>query len=64
VAAVVIAAVVVIIVLQNTRPVETRLLFVTLAMPGAVLIALAFLAGFAAGVLAAGKLTRKPPPKP
>ena len=42
---------VIIVVLQNTEAVETRLLFVTLAMPRAVLLFTTTLIGFALGIL-------------
>jgi uncharacterized integral membrane protein len=41
----------VIIVLQNTEPVETRLLFLTITMPRAVLLMGTTLIGFALGIL-------------
>ena len=42
---------VVIVILQNTQPVETRVLFLTMTMPNAVLIGLTLLIGVAAGML-------------
>ena len=56
---------VIIIVLQNTQAVETKLLFVTVSMPRAVLLFVTLLAGFALGLVAAGwlgKLSGKKPP--
>lgn len=38
---------------QNTRPVTTRFLFITLTMPNAVLISLSMLVGMAVGILVA-----------
>ena len=45
----------VVLILQNTQAVTTRLLFVTVSMPLAALLALTLLIGFAGGVLAALK---------
>lgn len=53
----------IILVVQNTQAVETRLLFVTVTMPRAALLALTLLLGFACGILTAiavGKNRRKP----
>ncbi len=47
----IVAILVVILVVQNTEPVETHLLFATVAMPHAVLIFISAAAGFALGVL-------------
>jgi uncharacterized integral membrane protein len=41
----------VIIILQNTQPVETRILFMTITMPRAILLMGTTLIGFALGVL-------------
>ncbi len=49
--AAVLALIALIIVLQNTEPVETRLLFVTLTMPRAVLLMGTTIIGFILGVL-------------
>ena len=40
-----------IIILQNTQPVETRILFMTITMPRAILLMGTTLIGFALGVL-------------
>lgn len=53
IAAVVLLALVVVLVLQNTEPVETRFLFATVSMPRALLLVLTLLVGFALGLLAA-----------
>jgi uncharacterized integral membrane protein len=45
------ALLVVVLILQNTESVNTRLLFVTVSMPRAVLLLTTLLVGFAAGVL-------------
>jgi len=42
---------IVIIILQNTQPVETRILFISITMPNAILIGLTLLIGVAAGIL-------------
>ena len=52
----VLALLVVIVVLQNTQAVETKLLFFTITMPRAVLLFGAMLAGFAMGVLSVKKV--------
>lgn len=49
--ALVLAVLVVIVVLQNTDAVETRLLFATVTMPRAVLLFTTVLIGFALGIL-------------
>lgn len=54
IAAIVVVAVVV--VLQNTQPVETKLLFLTVTMPNAALLFGALVIGFAVGVLTAGHI--------
>jgi uncharacterized integral membrane protein len=48
-----VAVLVIIVVLQNTQSVETRILFVTLAMPRAVLLFVTLLVGFVLGLVAA-----------
>jgi|GEM_PF-1473749 len=49
----------VVLILQNTQAVTTRLLFVTVGMPLAALLALTLLIGFAGGVLAAMKVDQQ-----
>jgi uncharacterized integral membrane protein len=49
----------VILVLQNTETVETRIFFATVAMPRAVLLAVTFLLGVIAGLLIAFLRKRK-----
>lgn len=51
---------VLIIVLQNTQTVETKLLFFTISMPRAVLLFAATLIGFVLGLLAARRFARPP----
>ncbi len=41
------------VILQNTQPVETRLLFVKITMPNAILLGLTLLIGTALGILIA-----------
>ncbi len=48
-----------VIILQNTQMVVTRLLFVSLGMPLAALLALTLVIGFAAGVLAAMHIAKR-----
>jgi putative membrane protein len=52
----VIAMFAVIVVLQNTQDVETKLLFVTLTLPNAALLFATLIIGFAIGVLTAGHI--------
>lgn len=49
----------IIVVLQNTTPVETRLLFITLTMPRAVLLLITLLIGIALGLLISMYLTKR-----
>ena len=51
--ALVLLALVILVVFQNLQPVETRLLFWTITMPAAALVATAMLIGIAVGILAA-----------
>jgi len=59
IALMVLAVAALILILQNTQTVVTRLLFVTVGMPLAALLALTLLIGFAGGVLAALKVGRQ-----
>jgi lipopolysaccharide assembly protein A len=52
----VVALLVVIVVLQNTQSVETKLLFFTVTMPNAALLFGTLVIGFAIGVLTAGHI--------
>ncbi len=56
VALLVLAVLAIVLVIQNTQAVATRLLFVTVSMPLAALLALTLLIGFAGGVLIALKI--------
>jgi putative membrane protein len=47
---------VLVVVLQNTQAVETKLLFLTLTLPNAVLLFGTLIIGFAIGVLTAGHI--------
>jgi putative membrane protein len=53
---VVIALLAVIVVLQNTQAVETKLLFLTVTLPNAALLFGTLIVGFAIGVLTAGHI--------
>jgi uncharacterized integral membrane protein len=53
----------VIIILQNTEPVETKLLFLSITMPRAILLMGTTLIGFALGVLVSFFFKRKDQPK-
>jgi uncharacterized integral membrane protein len=52
----VVALVVVVVVLQNTQAVQTKLLFFTVTMPNAALLFGTLIIGFAIGVLTAGHI--------
>ena len=56
VALLVLAVLAIVLILQNTQVVATRLLFVTVSMPLAALLALTLLIGFTGGVLVALKV--------
>ncbi len=49
-----------IIIFQNTQTVETRLLFLTVSMPRALLLIITFVAGFASGTLFVSGLLKRP----
>ncbi len=55
----VLAVIAIILVLQNTEPVETKFLFLTLTMPRAALLAITMLIGIAVGILVSLALTGK-----
>ena len=60
----VLAALAIVLVLQNTQAVDTRLFFVTVTMPLAALLILTLLMGFACGILTAlavGQKRKKTP---
>jgi len=54
----IVAILVIVVVLQNTQAVETKLLLVSVTMPRAVLLFITLAIGFVIGMLAAQKLTR------
>lgn len=56
---VVVSLLVLIVVLQNTQSVETKLLFVTITMPRAFLLFLTFLFGFVVGSVSTVTFSRK-----
>jgi uncharacterized integral membrane protein len=56
VAVAVVALVVVVVALQNTQAVETKLVFFTVTMPNAALLFGTLVIGFAIGVLTAGHI--------
>jgi len=53
---------IVIVILQNTQPVETRFLLITITMPNALLIGFTLLIGIAVGIIAALALSTKQKP--
>ena len=59
IAIIVISILAFIIFLQNTESVETKILFMNVAMPRAILLILTFLAGFVAGIITTSLLLRK-----
>ena len=56
---IVISILVFIIFLQNTESVETKILFMKVAMPRAILLISTFLVGFVAGTITTSMLLRK-----
>ena len=56
------AIVAIIVLLQNTGPVETKLLFVSVTMPRALLLLLTLAVGFVLGVIVSIPLTKKKGP--
>ncbi len=59
IAMLVLAALAVVLILQNTQMVVTRFLFVSVGMPLAALLALTLVIGFAGGVLAAMHIAKR-----
>ena len=57
--AAIIAILVIIVVLQNTQAVETKLLFMEVSMPRAMLLIVTLLIGFVLGLIAASAIRRK-----
>jgi uncharacterized integral membrane protein len=60
VAIVVISVLALVVSLQNTAAVETKLLFMSVTMPRVVLLVAVFLIGFVTGILTMGYLSRQP----
>lgn len=60
----ILALLVLIVVLQNTQSVDTRILFMTITMPRAALLFGALVIGFVIGIFTAGKLFSKKKDKP
>jgi len=58
--AVVISLLTLILILQNTQAVETKLLFMTVTMPRALLLLVTFVIGLAAGLIVMSFLMSKP----
>ena len=58
---VVISLLALVVFLQNTDSVETKLLFMTVTMSRALLLILTFILGFAAGIITTSYVLRKPP---
>jgi len=59
IAIIVISILVFIIFLQNTESVETKILFMQVSMPRAILLILTFIVGFVAGTITTSMLLRK-----
>ena len=53
-----------ILILQNTMAVETRVLFMTITMPRALLLLVTFLVGFITGLIGMSVITGKSSKKP
>ncbi len=62
-AALALISLVLIVVFQNTDPVETHFLFITFTMPRAALLAITFLVGAVAGILLSFTLVKHLPKK-
>lgn len=54
--AAIIALLAIVVVIQNTQTVETKLLFVTVSMPRALLLLVTLLVGFVLGILWTGRM--------
>jgi uncharacterized integral membrane protein len=59
IAIIVISILAFIVFLQNTESVETKILFMNVAMPRAILLILTFIVGFVAGTITTSLLLRK-----
>jgi len=60
----VVVLIVVIVALQNTQAVETKLLFLTVTTPNAALLFGTLIIGFSIGVLTAGHIVSRAKPRP
>ncbi len=60
--AAVVAVLAIIVIFQNTEVVETRLLFITVSMPRALLLIVTLLLGVLLGLMTAIRIRRKPNP--
>ena len=58
IAAVIAAILIVVVVLQNTQPVETRILVSTVTMPRAALLFVTFAVGYVLGLVTSGLVSR------
>lgn len=58
--AAVVAILVIIVIFQNTEIVQTRLLFITVSMPRALLLIVTLLLGVLLGLMTAVRIRRKP----
>jgi uncharacterized integral membrane protein len=63
VVALIFALLTLIVILQNTTPVKTRFLFISITMPNAALLGLTLLIGIAIGIIIARVLSGKREPK-
>jgi len=63
IAALTLIGIMLVVVFQNTQPVETKLLFITFTMPRAALLAITMLVGVAVGILVSVILSTKKPTK-
>ena len=63
IAALFLVTLMIVVVFQNTQPVETKFLFVTITMPRAALIGITMLIGIATGILMALGLSARKPKK-
>ncbi len=59
-AAAVVAILAIIVIFQNTEVVETRLLFITVGMPRALLLIVTLLLGWVLGLMTVVRIRRKP----
>jgi putative membrane protein len=57
--AAIVALLLIVVVLQNTEPAETQVLFMTISMPRAVLLFVTLAIGFVLGLLSAAGLARR-----